>query len=177
MIDDLVASVGRQEKVIAYRAGAFSAQPGHRLLPALAANGIVIDSSVVAGMKRTLGNHTLDYRAAPAARRHWRVQDDVSREAPQGIVSELPIYSRMGRRFSQITWRRMRAKFSKNVPKEKQKELMGQLGVRRNPAKFLQFLFEPVPIKLDFHNQSAGQMTRWVRSAPPPPEGDLDVLI
>src|SRR5438094_470598 len=33
--------------VRAYRAGAFSAQPGQKLLRALAANGILIDSSVV----------------------------------------------------------------------------------------------------------------------------------
>ena len=50
-IEDMLAEAGgKQQKVTVYRAGAFSAQPGKKLLPALAKNGFVIDSSVVKGL-------------------------------------------------------------------------------------------------------------------------------
>jgi len=52
-IEGMLAEAGRQQKVTVYRAGAFSAQPGTKLLAALAKNGFVIDSSVVKGWCRT----------------------------------------------------------------------------------------------------------------------------
>jgi hypothetical protein len=47
----------------------------------------------------------------------------------------------------------------------------------RTPASVLRFLAQRFPIKMDFHNMSAAQMLRWIRNAPPPPAGDLDVIV
>jgi hypothetical protein len=162
--------------VIAYRAGGFAAQPGQRLLKALAENGFKIESSVVKGMHRPRP-HPIDYRGTPVQRRHWRVSDEVSEEDPSGPLWEVPVYSTMGRRFQQLTFSRLKAKFSRNVPKERQREMIQELGVGRNPASLLSFLGSSVPIKLDFHNLTPAAVIRMIKQASPPPEGDLDVLV
>ena len=115
LIERLCRAGGDARKVRAYRAGAFSAQPGGKLLAALAENGILIDSSVVKGLHGP--GRAFDYRQAPSAKGPWRVKEDVACEDPSGPVWEFPIYSVMGRRFNQLTLNRLRAKFSKNVPK------------------------------------------------------------
>ena len=176
-IDDFWKVAGSRRRVTSFRAGAFCAQPGGKLLPALAANGIVIESSLVKGMTRHDAHVDLDFTAAPADRRHWWVSTDVAQEDPSGAVLEVPIYSKIGRRVQQLTPRRLMAKFSRNVPKEKQQEMMHQLGIGRSPASVARFLATQFPIKLDFHNMSARQMMRWIRTAPPAPAGDMDVLV
>jgi len=177
VIDSFYQEAGSGRRVRAYRAGAFCAQPGHKLLQALADNGIFIDSSVVKGMVTEDEQVLLDFSGAPENRRHWRVSDDVACEDVSGQVTEIPIYSRMGRRIQQLTPRRLLAKFSGNVPKDKQREMVKQLGIGRTPVSALRFLRQRFPIKLDFHNMSSGQMLRWIRQAPPAPDGDHDVLV
>lgn len=177
VIDGFYEAAGCERRVVAYRCGSFCAQPGRKLLTALAKNGILIDSSVVKGMIRRNDRVCLDFSKAPESRCHWRVAGDVAVEDGGGAVSEIPIYSRMGRRFQQLTPRRLLAKFSRQVPKERQRQMLGQLGLGRTPASILRFLGQRFPIKLDFHNMSATQMLRWIRTAPPAPEGDLDVLV
>ena len=177
VIDGFYEAAGSARRVTAYRCGAFCAQPGRKLLGALAEHGIVIDSSAVKGMVRKDEQVHLDFTGAPKERRHWQVSEDVAREDAAGLVTEIPIYSRMGRRVQQLTPRRLMAKFSGNIPKEKQREMMSQLGMGRTPASVLRFLSQQFPIKLDFHNMSSGQMLRWIRNVPPAPKGDLDVIV
>jgi hypothetical protein len=177
VIDGFYEAAGSTRRVTAYRCGAFCAQPGRKLLRALGEHGIVIDSSVVKGMVRRDERVHMDFRGAPADRRHWQVSEDVGCEDPVGAVTEIPIYSRMGRRVQQLTPRRLMAKFSGDVPKEKQREMVSQLGMGRTPTSVLRFLAQRFPIKLDFHNMSASQMLRWIRNAPAAPDGDLDVLV
>ncbi|HEX3716453.1 MAG TPA: hypothetical protein VH595_00665 [Verrucomicrobiae bacterium] len=176
VIEDLAAKAGSSQKVNVYRAGAFSAQPGRKLLAALANNGFCIDSSVVRGLFSA--DRGYDYRLAPDAKGPWRVREDVAREEAEGPLWEFPIYSVMGRRFNQLTFRTLRAKFSKNIPKVKQKEMVAQLNLNpSNPFKILRFLWQPVPIKLDFHNMNARKMLRWIDIAPKPENGQCDALV
>ena len=177
VIDGFYQAAGSPGRVTAYRCGAFCAQPGRMLLKALAEHGIVIDSSLVKGMVRKEEHVQLDFTGAPANRRHWQVFEDVAVEDAAGSVTEIPIYSRMGWRAQQLTPRRMMAKFSGNIPKEKQRAMVSQLGMGRTPTSVLRFLAQRFPIKLDFHNMSSRQLMRWIRSAPPAPEGDLDVIV
>jgi hypothetical protein len=176
-IEKIVAESGRQHTVTVYRAGAFSAQPGVRLLPALAKNGFVIDSSVVKGLVQNRYPEFLDYRNAPSAKEPWRVSREVSEQDPAGPIWEVPIYSKMRRRFQQITVRRLRAKFSKNIPKTQQQDMVQQLGIKKNPFALLKLLAQPVPIKLDYHNQSPGTLLSWIKSAPAAINGGLDVVV
>ena len=177
VIDGFYEAAGSTRRVTAYRCGAFCAQPGRKLLRAMAELGIVIDSSAVKGMVRKDDHVHLDFTGAPADRRHWRVATDVAVEDMAGRVTEIPIYSRMGRRVQQLTPRRLLAKFSSSIPREKQRETVSQLGIGRTPASVLRFLAQRFPIKLDFHNMSSGQLLRWIRNAPPAPEGDLNVIV
>ena len=177
VIDGFYQAAGSARRVTAYRCGAFCAQPGGMLLRALTENGILIDSSLVKGMVRRDEQVHLDFTGAPEGRRHWRVSKDVAVEDVGGPVTEIPIYSRMGRRIQQLTPRRLLAKFSADVPKEKQREMVKQLEIGRTPASVLRFLAQRFPIKLDFHNMASGQLLRWIRNAPPAPEGDLNVIV
>ncbi|HEY2082401.1 MAG TPA: hypothetical protein VGI88_06410 [Verrucomicrobiae bacterium] len=178
VIDQMLAEAGRREKVTVYRAGAFSAQPGTKLLPALARNGFVIDSSVVKGLVQDKDYGSgLDYRGAPSAKEPWRVSRDVIERDADGPIWEVPIYSRMRRRFQQLTVRRLRAKFSKNIPKAQKHDMVQKLGIGKNPVKILKFLAQPIPIKLDFHNQSPHTMLNWIKSAPAPANDGPDVVV
>lgn len=179
-IDEMLAEAGgRQEKVTVYRAGAFSAQPGSKLLPALAANGFVIDSSVVKGLvqPKEHGGSGLDYRKAPSAKEPWRVSRDVIEVDPAGPIWEVPIYSKMGRRFQQVTFRRLRAKFSKNIPQAQKDDMVKKLGVKKNPVSILKFLAQPIPIKLDYHNQPPQTLVGWSKRAPASSNGNVDVVV
>jgi hypothetical protein len=178
VIEKMLAESDSQQKVTAYRAGGFSAQPASKLLVALAKNGFVIDSSVVKGLVQNKGyGSSLDYRKAPSAKEPWRVSRDVIEMDSAGPIWEVPIYARMRRRFQQFTVRRLRAKFSKNIPKAQRHDMVQQLGVGKNPVKILKFLAQPVPIKLDFHNQSPETLVSWIKSAPAAAKGDLDVVV
>jgi len=159
-----------------YRAGGFAAQPAGRLLQALADNGFVIESSVVKGLHRERPC-PLDYRAAPDRRRAWRISREVTAEDPHGALWEIPVHSKMGRRIQQLTLHRLKAKFSRHVPKARQSEMMDQLGVRKSPGGLLSFLRQRVPIKLDYDNLSPRALLRMIRQAPPAPPGDPDVLV
>jgi len=177
VIDGFYDSAGSSRRVLAYRCGAFCAQPGGKLSQALAENGIMIDSSLVKGLVRQDVHVHLDFTGVPDKRHHWRVVADVACEDVSGLVTEIPIYSRMGRRVEQLTPRRLLAKFSGNVPKETQREMASQLGLGRSPASVLRFLAQRFSIKLDFHNMSSRQLLRWIKNASPAPEGDLDVIV
>jgi hypothetical protein len=178
-IEEILSTAGSKQKVQVYRAGAFSAQPGPRLLGALRANDFIIDSSVVKGLTRCYRNGGFDYRHAPSAKRPWRISNDVAVEDNNGPLWEFPIYSEMGRRWQQLTIGRLKAKFSKNVPKERRDQMMDQLNVRRTPLGIARFLAAPIPIKLDYHNLTASKLFKMVQSSPAPPQGlpDVSVLI
>jgi hypothetical protein len=160
-----------------YRAGAFSAQPGEKLITALSKNGFTLDSSVVHGLQRNEEHVALDYRNAPKGKTLWRVQEDVARETTSGPLWELPIGSVAGRRINQVTFGRLKAKFSRNVPKERQKQMVKKLGIKRNPISLLRFLSQPVPLKFDYHNVTPGKLVNWIRNAPQPPAGLPDIVV
>jgi hypothetical protein len=177
VIEEMVDGLAPGRSVTVFRAGAFNAQPGQKLIKALEANGFVIDSSVVKKLHcHNLQQH-LDYRHAPTAKGLWRITTDVAKEDPAGIVWEIPIYSVMRRQLHQATPRRLLAKFSQSVPKEQQRALMDQLGVRANPLQFAKFLWQRVPVKLAYDNLSPAKLLRWIRSAPASQDGLPDVVV
>ena len=141
LLEEMVSAAVPRRKVRAYRAGALRAQPGQKLLTALAANDIVVDSSVVWGLQDYKGRYPLDYRTAPQKRRAWRVREDVCREDANGPVWEIPIHSAMRRRFHQLTPERLRAKFSSRIPRDRKREMVEQLGVPKNPVDSVRFFF------------------------------------
>jgi hypothetical protein len=168
-----------RHQVTSYRAGGFAAHPGEKLLRALSANSFAIESSVVCGLHREEKFVRYDYRQAPRGRRSWRVRDDVATADPSGPITEIPVHSVMGRRLHQLTWKRLLAKFARHVPKQRQDEMMSELGIsKRRPLGLLKFLCQPVPLKLDFDNVGPRKLLKWILSAPAPhPDDPLDVLV
>jgi hypothetical protein len=56
--------------------------------------------------------------------------------------------------------------------------MAGELGIKgRNPLALLELLWQPVPLKLDFHNVSPPKLLKWIRSAPKPLNGEPHVLV
>ncbi len=178
LLEALASTSDRSHRVMTYRAGAFSARPGQRLLAALADHAFEIESSVVKGLHREDPHYCLDYRDVQTPRRLWRVRSDVGVEEPDGSIWEIPIHSVMRRRYQQATFNRLRAKFSPKVPREQQSAMMRRFANPRHPFQMLKSLWEPAPIKLDFHNLSSGQLLRMIREADWRAEyGPLDVLV
>lgn len=188
-VEETVHYMGQRQKALSelsgrpvrcYRAGAFSAQPGRKLIRALSENGFILDSSVVHGLVRNEEFVGYDYRNTPKGKSMWRVRDDVATESATGPLWELTIGSIPGRRINQLTLGRLKAKFSGNVPKERQQQMVKKLGInKRNPLSVLRFLSQPVPLKFDYHNVTPAKLYRWIRSAALPPPGlpDLVMLI
>lgn len=178
LLERLLPRNGHSHPVIAYRAGAFSARPGRKLLAALSQQGFRIESSVVKGLHRQDTHYALDYRDVNTSRGLWRVRQDVGQEARDGSLWEVPIHSVIRRRYHQATFHRMRAKFAGNVPQEQKQDLVRRFANPRHPVGVLKSLWEPVPIKLDFHNLSPASLMRMIRQATWRPEqGPLDVLV
>ncbi len=176
-LQEMVSAGNPRKRVNVYRAGAFSAQPGQKLIAALAANGFKIDSSVVHGLRRNDENVSLDYTGAPAGHQMWRIEKDVAVEHADGRLWEVPIASKPGRRLHQLTYGRLKAKFSKHVPRAQQSRLVKQLGVRKNPIQLLKFLGQQVPIKFDFHNVEPRKLVKWIRALPVPANALPDVVV
>lgn len=91
-LEALLRPVDPEYRCIAFRAANWSMNPPGAILKALAANGIVIDSSVFKGGKRD-GMVHFDYSNAESALVPWPVDPaDVCRRNPAGAVLEFPIY-------------------------------------------------------------------------------------
>ncbi|HEX2955526.1 MAG TPA: hypothetical protein VHO70_01770 [Chitinispirillaceae bacterium] len=164
VLEKLFETIDPGRKVSAFRAGAFCAQPGKLLIPALCQNGIKFESSVVNGLYRTHGQGELDYRYAPVAN-SWRVKEDVAVEDPSGTLTEIPIGSRMQWRFQQLSYGRIKAKFSRKVPREKQQETLKEIGVSKNPLSVIRFLLKKAPTKFDIHNVEARTLLKLIKSS------------
>jgi hypothetical protein len=55
--------------------------------------------------------------------------------------------------------------------------MVQKLGIGKNPVKILKFLAQPIPIKLDYHNQPPHTLVNWIKSAPAAAKGGLDVVV
>lgn len=178
LLESLASGNGRGHRVMAYRAGGFSARPGGKLLTALAENGFEIESSLVKGLHRSSPHYALDYRDVRTPQRLWRIGSDVGVEDLDGPLWEIPIYSVMGRRYQQATLRRLRAKFSRHVPQQQQGATVRRFVDPRHPVRVLRSFWEPVPIKLDFHNLGPVQLLRMIDGAGwTGAHGPLDVMV
>lgn len=97
--------------VRAFRAGGYAIQPRDgAVLRGLAAAGIVIDSSVVPGMRKRTGRQAVDFSAAPTLPT-WRVgpEGGVLRPAGAGLL-EVPVAAvDLGPRAGLAQWRYFRA--------------------------------------------------------------------
>ncbi len=78
---------------LSFRAGNWLFQPTQSAAEVLVDHGIKIDSSVFKGGRQH--QNGLDYRRALKNGYFWKFSDDVNTPVPNGIMLEIPIYTRM----------------------------------------------------------------------------------
>jgi hypothetical protein len=120
-----------------FRAGNWLLQPTETVANALAMQGIKIDSSVFKGGTRH--QHNLDYRPALKNSYFWCIRDDVNTSDPNGILLEVPIYTRMVPFWKMATAKRIgiggKSTSAKLSPKQKFYWFLDRARFR-NPMKF-----------------------------------------
>jgi hypothetical protein len=110
IVDDGIAYLrgvlgDRKFTALSFRAGNWLLQPSERVAGVLAERGIRVDSSVFkGGMQQERG---LDYRAAINNGYYWKFRRDVTVSDPEGILLEVPIYTRQVPFWRLITRKRL----------------------------------------------------------------------
>ena len=90
ILEDIAREVDKNYNVIAFRAGGFCIQPFDKLKKAFKESGLLIDSSVVCGIKGESVAHWFDFRDVPN-KEFYRFSDNVEIEKPDGEFIEFPI--------------------------------------------------------------------------------------
>jgi hypothetical protein len=138
---------------LAFRAGNWLFQPARTVARVLASRGIRVDSSVFKGGVRH--EQGLDYRPALGNGHYWKFTDDSGTSDPEGVLTEMPIYTRMV-----PFWRMLNAK---RIGME-QKGSSGQTVAQR-VSRILDLLRFRHPLKLDFCRMTISEMVRMIDSA------------
>ena len=137
---------------LSFRAGNWLLQPTSPAARSLVKHGIKIDSSVFkGGLQRRQG---LDYRRALKNGYHWTFTDDVNVPDPEGILLELPTYTRMVPPWEMLTPKRLGLR---------QKSSPGTKGKTGKLSRLADFARIRQPMKLDFCRQTAKELTGMLR--------------
>jgi len=124
---------------IAYRAGNWLMTPTEKMGRVLATLGIKIDSSVFkGGYQHSTG---LDYRQAPPDLFYWKFSKNVIQPDPNGVLLEIPIYTKMI-----PTWKFISRK---RIGMEKKAVTSNSLK-NKMATRIHDFLRFKVPMKFDF---------------------------
>jgi hypothetical protein len=154
---------------IAFRAANWSMNPAEAIVRALAANGIVIDTSVFKHGKRN-GMVHFDYSGAESDLVPWPVDPrDVCRRDPAGTVLEFPIYCEARTVWQFLTvnrfYRAVQTRLNP-LPLDEytaEAEGSGQGGLPAKLARLRQLLFARHAWKLDFNQCSGAQLVAALR--------------
>lgn len=129
---------------LSFRAGHLLFQPAHPLATVLAERGVRVDSSVYKG--GLWHQHNLDYRPALTNGCYWKFTASSNMPDPQGVLVELPIYTRMVPTWEMFT--------SKRVGMERNGSSTAQSNWKML-SRINDFLRLRYPLKFDL-----GQMTK-----------------
>ena len=137
---------------LSFRAGNWLMTPTERIGQVLADAGLKIDSSVYKGGYQHLFG--LDYRRAPKHLYYWKFFDDVNTPDDNGILTEIPIYTRMVPIWRFMTKRRLA------LEKKANKEPV--ILKNRFTSRIQDFLRFYVPLKFDFCRLSLNELKSMV---------------
>jgi peptidoglycan/xylan/chitin deacetylase (PgdA/CDA1 family) len=148
-IDHFRAILGVPDfRPFSYRAGNWLFQPTRDIAAVLAAKGIRIDTSLYkGGLQRQLG---LDYRPASRNGYYWRFTEDVNIPEPEGILLEVPIYTRMVPAWKMAKPKRISLQLKSPGPMRRTRSRIHRL------KGFLRFR---QPMKLDFTRMTINELT------------------
>lgn len=120
-----------------FRAGNWLFQPTRDVAAVLADQGIKVDSSVFKGGLQH--KYSLDYRQSLANGYYWKFLDDVNTPHPDGILLELPIYTKMVPFWKMLTTKRIGAQqqgYSTSKTRKKSFSRIRDFIRLRYPLKF-----------------------------------------
>jgi len=134
-----------------FRAGNWLFQPPRTLASVLAERGIKVDSSVFKGGLQH--QHKLDYRRALKNGYFWMFSENVNVPNPNGLLIELPIYTRMQPIWKMVTSKRIGLQ---------QKATTKIRGGKRRPFRLADYVRFMYPIKLDYCRMSIRELVRII---------------
>lgn len=133
---------------LSFRAGNWLFQPTQPAAKILNSRGIKIDSSVFKGGLQY--NYKLDYRKTIGNGYFWTFCDDVNIPDPDGILCEVPIYTKMVPFWKMITAKRVGLQ---------QKGGMGNQTIRQKIYRILDRIRLRQPLKFDFCRMTINELT------------------
>lgn len=134
---------------LSFRAGHLLFQPTQPLGDVLAEHGIKLDSSVYKG--GLWRKHKLDYRRAPKRAYYWGFHGNVTIPDPQGVLLEIPIYTRQAPIWRLLTAKRVGLQQAGATSTQTGRKILGRL------ADFSRFQY---PLKFDLGQMTKGEMAR-----------------
>jgi len=161
-LESMLCPVQPTYECIAFRAGGFHIQPSSRVIPAMKAVGLLIDSSVVQGLYVQSPRWRCDFRTAVSNYGYWwTTADDVCRSGPEREqILELPVYSRMQPYITNFRWSQFR-----KVLKCQKLESRYPGAIYQSTKKLTEVLSKLAsmqPVTVDFCVLSARSMVRAV---------------
>ncbi len=139
---------------LSFRAGNWLFQPSHVLAKVLADKSIKVDSSLFKGGVQK--HYKLDYRQALKNDYYWSFTDDINEPDPEGLLIELPIYTRMVPFWKMFTKKRIGLQ-QKNI---------GERQFNRNKYdrvfNLMRFFY---PMKLDFCRMTINELVELMEFA------------
>jgi hypothetical protein len=166
-LQNMLRPVKPTYECIAFRAGGFHVQPSRRVIPAMKAVGLLIDSSVVQGLYVQSPRWHCDFRTAVSNHGYWwTTADDVCRSGPEREqILELPVYSRMKSYVTNLRWSKLRAELKRRKLESRYPDTIKQAGGIRSTYKLtdvLRKLASMNPVIVDFCKLSARSMVKAV---------------
>jgi hypothetical protein len=134
---------------LSFRAGHLLFQPTQPLGDILAARGVRLDSSVYKG--GLWRRHKLDYRRAPKRAYYWGFRGDVTIPDSQGVLLEIPIFTRQAPVWRLLTTKRVGLQQTGATSAQTGRKVLGRI------ADFARFRY---PLKFDLGQMTKDEMAR-----------------
>lgn len=139
---------------LAFRAGNWLFQPTEIAANVLSAHGLKVDSSVFKGGRQH--QNGLDYRMAIQNGYYWTFHQRVERPDPNGVMLELPIYTRMVPFWDMLT--------SKRVSIQAITQSQSARTAKHKVLRLLDYFRFRYPLKLDFCRMTIDELCRMTKA-------------
>jgi len=166
-LEQILRPINSTYQCIAFRAGGFNIQPSLKVIPAMKAVGLLIDSSVVKGLYDQSPSGCYDFRRAVSNHGYWwTTTDDVCLRGPKDeYILELPVYSKTRPYITNFRWSKLRTSLKRRKLESRYPSAINQAGGIQSTPKLMEVLIKLAsmhPVNVDFCRLSARSMVRAV---------------
>jgi hypothetical protein len=166
-LESMLRPVRPAYECTAFRAGGFHIQPSWRVISAMKAVGLWIDSSVVKGLYVRSSEWPCDFRTAVSNYGYWwTTKDDLCRSGPeQEHILELPVYSKMRLYAANLRWSKLHTELKRRKLESRYAGTIRQAGGIRSTHKLSEVLLKMVsvqPVLVDFCKLNARSMAKAI---------------